>query len=44
MGEQLAQYPAQEQHKSIIHVMYLVHTKYALSMYWYVLSMYQVLF
>ncbi len=44
MGEQPAQYPAQEQHKNIIHGMFLVHTEYALSMYWYVLSMYQVLF
>ncbi len=43
-GEQPAQYPAQEQHNSIIHGMYLVHTKYALSIFWFVLSMYQVLF
>ncbi len=43
-GEQPAQYPAQEQHNSIIHGMYLVHSKYALSMFWFVLSMYQVLF
>ncbi len=27
MGEQPAQYPAQEQHNSIIHGMYLVHTE-----------------
>ncbi len=36
-GEQPAQYPAQEQHNSI-------STEYVLSMYWYVLSMYQVWF